>query len=153
MQTEHDDEGGRCQGPHKGIKRELPGEMLFPLLMQPMFSEVTHVLQRVSSPHLAVLSLEPQSSSSQPLSHFSRLTTTREGFCIYSYTTPSFTERFWKAIMPCPCQDRQRWEVKAPSRGIENESQGASLSPRPSRGLPPRLLLPLPWGRPRWSTQ
>lgn len=49
----------------------------------------------------------------------------------------SLTERFWRAIMPCPCRDQQRWEGEESRVG-----QLLCLSPGPLHGL--SLPCPLP---------
>lgn len=74
------------------------------------------------TPGLSVLFLGPrkqQPAVSQPFLQFDN---NQRGFPYLFIRDPLFfIQRFWKAIMPCPCKNRQRWEVKALRGGIKNE--------------------------------
>lgn len=57
---------------------------------------------------LSVLALGP--AVSWPFFQFDN---SQRGFPHYYTCSLSFIERFWNAIVPCPCKNGQRWEVKA----------------------------------------
>lgn len=106
--------------------------------------------QYVSSPPcLSVLFLGPrkqQPAVSQPFFQFDN---NQRGFpYLFIHDPLSFIQRFWKAIMSCPCKNRQRWEVKALRGGIKNELRIVPISSPVLWSL--SLLSPpsLTWGRP-----